>query len=118
MFAIDQEWMKKFVKKINLAITKILRETDFSITFKPRFKRISLNGVLFTDFRMSPLIEDDIRNFYRLIDDALSKERFLMRYNNVSFRRIETIIDVINEFITSPETYEFEIKYFNHKLNS
>ncbi|MHA1989837.1 MAG: hypothetical protein ACW981_03175 [Candidatus Hodarchaeales archaeon] len=114
MFAIDQDWMKRFVKKINQALTKILTETDLSITFKPRFKRISLNGVLFSDFRMSPLIEDDIRTFYRLFDNILNKEQLLKRYNNISFRRIETIIDVVNEFITSPETYEFEIKYLNH----
>jgi hypothetical protein len=115
MFAIDQEWMKRFVKKIIQALTKILTEIDLSITFKPRFKRISLNGVLFADFRMSPLIEDDIRTFYRLLDNILYKEQLLKRYNNISFRRVETIIDVVNEFITSPETYEFEIKFVNHE---
>jgi hypothetical protein len=111
LFSIDQYLLSSFIDKLNDALTRIYSYPSYYIIYKtnlnpqdPRKQR---------KIKEDPHITNKLITFYRYFEGMVNQENEWKRYDVVAYRRIDAVVDLINDFITHKGHIDFEIEYFN-----
>jgi hypothetical protein len=103
--------MMDFLSKLNDVVMRIGSLPHYYVMFKPRLRVYNANYAK----KDSKLIIDDLQDrlslFYRNFDAMLSAT-LQMQISIIAYRRIDAIIDLINDFLSYNGLIDFEVEYF------
>ena len=87
----------------------------YSIKFIPRLGKLNSSQRIVETFNYSSMLEQKLIAFYRTFDRLLEVEEKIKRYNSLCFRRVQGVLDIINDFITNPTIFDFTVQYINYE---
>ena len=103
--------MMDFLSKLNDVVARIASLPQYYVMFKPRLRVFNANyAKKETDFVIDDL-HDRLSIFYRNFDAMISAS-LQLPITIISYRRIDCIIDLINDFLSYNGLIDFETEYF------
>ena len=115
MFSMDQEKIVNFFSRLEEALIRIVDYPMYSIKFIPRLGKLNSSQRIVETFNYSSMLEQKLIAFYRTFDRLLEVEEKIKRYNSLCFRRVQGVLDIINDFITNPTIFDFIVQYINYE---
>lgn len=110
MFQIDQVRMREFLEKLNNVLNRIYNNPTYYVSFK---LELSLPSERTLIFREDIRLPDTLIKFYRYFEGMVDQEFDWKRFNIVGLRRIEAIMDLVNDFIAHLGIIDFDTVYYN-----
>ncbi len=100
-----------FLTKLNDVVARITALPNYYIMFKPRLRIYNANYAKKETALVVEDLQDRLSIFYRNFDAMLSAT--LQRpISIIAYRRIDCIIDLINDFLSYNGLIDFETEYF------
>jgi len=107
MFQVDQKILQSFFDKLNNVLKRICDQSDYYVIYKVKLKPAENSLIFREDIRTA----DTLIQFYRYFDNILEQELNSNKLTIMSFRRVEAVMDLINNFISHVGIIDFDPEY-------
>lgn len=106
-----------FLSKLNDVVMRIANLPHYYVIFKPRLRVYNANYAKKDNNLILDDLQDRLSIFYRNFD-AMISSTLQLPISILAFRRMDAIIDLINDFLSYNGLVDFEVEYYTAQVQN
>lgn len=107
----DQHLVTTFVDKLNDVLSRIYQYPQYFVVYRLKLKLF--DPAQRKDNTTDDSLTDKLITFYRYLEWMMEQELQWKRFTVVAYRRVDAVIDLVNDFISYDGLVDFEPSYVN-----